>query len=278
MSRTPAPTHGQVMRRPRWIGALLLALLVAGGFAGLAQWQLGHAVQLNTEAEFDSEAPVALGELNPAGTSVGDMAAGRVATVDGAFVPGDFRVVEDRVNGGVTGAWVVGHLVTETTPEGHLAVAIGWAADAAEAEAALGEIDDNEAIKLALEGRYMPAEGPVLPKPSEDPDVLRSMLPGQLANLWSSVDGPVYSGFLVAHSPEAGLVEIDSVPPLPQETVNWLNLFYAVEWVVFAGFALFFWYRITRDAWEKEMDQLAQDGETAAGQDRPRESLRPSQP
>ena len=39
--------------------------------------------------------------------------------------------------------------------------------------------------------------------------------------------------------------------------MNWLNVFYAGEWVVFAGFAVYFWFRLTRDAWEKEHELAA---------------------
>src|SRR5579875_2289254 len=35
----------QVMRRPRWIGVLLIALIVAAGFAFLGRWQLDRALQ-----------------------------------------------------------------------------------------------------------------------------------------------------------------------------------------------------------------------------------------
>ena len=42
------------------------------------------------------------------------------------------------------------------------------------------------------------------------------------------------------------------MPPKAPETLNLLNLFYAIEWVVFAGFAIYFWVRLCRDAWEKE--------------------------
>ena len=59
---------------------------------------------------------------------------------------------------------------------------------------------------------------------------------------------------------------IDSVPPLPVGAINWHNLFYAVEWVVFAGFAIFFWYRLVRDDWEKihDLKLLAVAESTAA--------------
>lgn len=109
----------------------------------------------------------------------------------------------------------------------------------------------------------MPSDATVLPGAEDDPMRITSMAPAQLVNVWEPFDGPAYGGYLVLHpdSPAgaisaaleaAGLDAIDSVPPLPADTINWLNLFYAVEWVVFAGFAVFFWYRLSRDAWEKE--------------------------
>jgi surfeit locus 1 family protein len=36
---------------------------------------------------------------------------------------------------------------------------------------------------------------------------------------------------------------------------NWLNVFYAIEWVVFAGFAVFLWFRLVRDAFEREHEE-----------------------
>src|SRR5690606_22464512 len=103
---------------------------------------------------------------------------------------------------------------------------------------------------LELVGRYMPPDGPETPEAGQDPQLLLSMAPAQLANVWSEVPGPVYSGFLVLHTDDdatsaglaqavtgAGLDPVDSVPPLPPERISWLNLFYAVEWVVFGGFA-----------------------------------------
>jgi hypothetical protein len=31
------------------------------------------------------------------------------------------------------------------------------------------------------------------------------------------------------------------------ETINWLSAFYFLEWLVFAGFAVFLWWRLVRD-------------------------------
>ena len=264
------------MRRPLWIGALALALLVAGGFAWLGQWQLGFAIQSESAAEDLTETPRPIAEVTGPGVPVNDGAAGMVVTVEGTLVAGDFRVIEQRVNGGTEGVWVAAHLAEG---DAHLAVALGWAPDRGTAERAIARWESDlarSATPLQLEGRYMPPDGAVDPSPREDPTRLGSMSPAQLVNLWQPFTGLAYPGFLVLH-PNAdgqpidgaqlralGLSAIDSVPPLPVEQINWLNLFYAVEWVVFAGFAIFFWYRLARDAWEKEHElRLLREAERA---------------
>ncbi|MHA3684320.1 SURF1 family cytochrome oxidase biogenesis protein [Leucobacter sp. HY1908] len=280
------PTLARVMRRPRWILALLLALAVAAGFAALAQWQAGFAVQSKVQEEIDTETPRALSDVASPTQGVTEEAAASVVLAGGAFAPGDFTVVTKRVNDGAEGAWVVGNLVTtgvDAAPGAHLAVAVGWAPTEAAAEAAAAALSrDPDLIDARqLEGRYMPPEAPQIPRAASDPQSLAAMTSAHLANVWQHVDGPVYAGYFVLH-PAAGsagdastaalttlgLDPIDSVAPLPVDAVNWLNVFYAIEWLVFAGFAVFFWYRLARDAWEKEHElkilQAAGEQEPAA--------------
>lgn len=57
------------------------------------------------------------------------------------------------------------------------------------------------------------------------------------------------------HRGWGGLTAIYSPPPIDKATLNWLNVFYAVEWVVFAGFAIFLWFRLVRDAFEREVEE-----------------------
>lgn len=271
-----APTLAAVMRRPKWIGALLLALLVAGGFAWLGQWQLGHAISLNNESAVEAETVRPLAEAADPGDPVTDATAGYVFSVEGAFAGGDFSVIEQRRNGDREGAWVVGHFATDGASQGSLAVAVGWAPSAEVATSALRDLEAETAgQRFSFEGRYMPGDAPVVPRAGDDPGRLLSMSPAQLVNLWQPFDGRAYAGFLVLHPgggldadvlSSAGLEAIESVPPLPVETINWLNLFYAAEWVVFAGFAIFFWFRLVRDDWEKihELQLLATASSTPA--------------
>lgn len=264
------PTLAQVMRRPFWIFALLLAMLVAAVFAWLGQWQMGNAVRVDADHAYDTETPIALSEVASPAEAVNEPAAGRVVEVSGTFAPHDYVIVEQRMNQGENGYWVVGNLLTDASEtSAHLAVAIGWAPDRATAERAITEIASDAAFgtEQHLEGRYMPTEGVSVPSPDEDPFVIDSMAPEQLVNVWSQIDGAAFAGFLVAHAEPAaeidasayGLSVIDSVPPEPPEKISWLNVFYAIEWVVFAGFALFFWYRLARDAWEKEHELKLQE-------------------
>lgn len=252
---TGKPTLPQVMRRPQWILALLLALAVGGGFALLAQWQMGSAIQLQ-QTETKSEEVRPLLTLTSAGKPVNEVSAGQMVSLQAQLVTGDMFIVKNRMNQGEQGYWVVGHFVTEE--DSHLAIALGWALTESDAQQAAQKLDNDQNLINVheIQGRYMPPEGIELSDPGESERVLPTLATGQLINLWQPFDSLSFSGYLVSADEATGLDVIDSVPPLPEETINWLNLFYAIEWLVFAGFAVFFWYRLARDAWEKEHELL----------------------
>jgi hypothetical protein len=126
--------------------------------------------------------------------------------------------------------------------------------------------------------------------------VLANLSSAELVNLW---DMPSYAGFVVAFDVLAGAGpagadgaaaresgvdgadgaagqevgakaaggELDPVVvgPQPQETTyNWMNIFYALEWVVFAGFALYLWWRFLRDDVNREREEEDLDRRWAA--------------
>ena len=80
----------------------------------------------------------------------------------------------------------------------------------------------------------------------------------ELINIWPDAQ-PVYGGYLVLDEPADGLEPIISPEPSREVSLNLLNVFYAIEWVIFAGFALYLWYRLVQDAVEKERDERAGD-------------------
>lgn len=263
------------MRRPRWIGLLLLALLVSGIFAFLGKWQLERAVTSVEQEDIrvsETEVPLTETSAVPNEAMREDLAGQRVS-VTGEFAPDDFVVVGNRENGpeGV-GYWVSALFLADTgeTTEpatAGLAVALGWTAEMADAERIAAQLArDSSALPTELHGRYIPGQTPVLD--DVENGVLNTMSPASFVNSWSGIGSlPVYNGFIVLDEPQAGLNALYSPVTEEETTVNWLNIFYSVEWVIFAGFAVFLWFRLTRDGWEREIEEMeiAEAEEAEAG-------------
>lgn len=238
-------------RRPRWIAVLILALAAAAAFAALGQWQIERSVENREVVEVDAETPVPLAETIATGGGVTESQLGRTVEVRGTLVAGDAVVLTGR-NDGVArqGAWLVGHLVTAEGDS--LAVALGFAEDADAARAAIARQPEGE---LDIRGRYLLPEEP---QASDFEAGERSALsPADLVNTWAE-PGPVYGGYVIAETPLAGLDAIRAPAPDRELRINWLNVFYAIEWAIFAGFAVYLWYRLVRDEVEREEEAEAE--------------------
>lgn len=254
-SRSSGHPFWAVARRPRWIAALLLCLGIAAGFAALGQWQLSRSVD-NAQVEDapDTEVAVPLDSIATPQSAVTPTQFGRLVTITGEFVDDDFTVLTDRNNGPTgEGSWLVGHVVTDDGVT--LAVALGWAPDADTALAAVRA----PASADGMTGRYLPSE---VPSDSDFEAGERSALSvAELINIWPDAV-PAYGGYLVADEPWEGLDAIYSPAPSREVSLNLLNVFYAIEWVIFAGFAIYLWYRLVRDVVERE--QAESDGTGAS--------------
>ena len=268
------PTLREVMLRPRWIGMLLLCLAVAGVFAWLGQWQLARAVQTNPVPPGATEQVEPLGDVVAPGEYLPEPLVGQRVETSGTWVPGDFLVVESRFNDGVEGYWVTGQLrldpaATGTDEPTSIAVGRGGAPPRGEAQAAGAPLGrgaaDAVALPVTVTGRIISDEGPVPPSSDGDPQSMRRMSPAALLGQWHDVEGlNVYRPYLLSDSAPGELVDISSPAPEEGSGLNWLNIFYALEWAVFAGFAFYLWYRLAKDAWEKELEDL-EDADSADG-------------
>lgn len=241
-----APGFWSIARRPRWIAALLLALGVAAGFAALGQWQLERSLASAVVDDRDTENAVPLDSVAQPQSIMTSDASGRLVSVSGTWVEGDDVIVTGRLSGvdvsggaGEPGDWVIRHL--ETADGASLAVAVGYGPAGA-------GIPQLPAGPTELIGRYVPSESPQISEFEQGERTAISV--AELINLWAEV-GLVYSGYLVLDSAPAGLETIAAPPPeLPAE-LNLLNLFYAIEWVIFGGFAVYLWWRLVKDEQEK---------------------------
>ncbi len=271
------PTLREVMLRPRWIGMLLLCLVVAGVFAWLGQWQLGRAIDTDPAPPGATEEVRPIEDVTTPGEYLPEPLVGQRVDVEGWWIGEDFLVVESRFNDGVEGYWVTGQFRVWDGTTGFdqgaepvsLAVAIGWAPTREEADAAASALESLVAAAdpgepLQLTGRLVSDEGPALPPRAADPQTMTTMSSAGLLGRWHDVGGlSVYRPYLVSDDPAEGLVAISSPPPAEGSAVNWLNIFYAVEWAVFAGFAFYLWYRLAKDAWEKEVEDLEDEPDDA---------------
>lgn len=255
------PTLREVMLRGRWIAVLCACLVVAGVFAFLGQWQLERAIDTDPPPAGVTEDVRPLVDVVSPGEYLPEPLVGQRVETAGTWVDGDFLVVSSRFNDGdgadegVAGYWVTGQLrVDERTS---IAVALGWAPDRESADAAATALEKNVAGSDAeITGRIISDEGPSR-APADDPFALGRMSPAMLLGQWHDTDQLfVYRPYLASVEAPAGLVDIVSPAPDELSAVNWLNIFYAVEWAVFAGFAFYIWYRLAKDRWQLEIEEF----------------------
>lgn len=241
----------------KWIGALIAALALATGFVLLSGWQFGIS-ETEPPVKIDkTEKPVALIEHQEVGKELLGTKADQIVTMEGEFVPGTDQLVAPRLQNDQRGVWVLTEFKVEgAAQDAGIAVVRGWQPEATKPDAA----PEGE---LEITGRLLPSEGPEFRE-----DLRSATLPtvasAQLANIWDSV---LYEGFVTAHeittakgeAVEQPGLEAVIVGPQPQEgQINWLNVFYGLEWVLFAGFAIFLWYRMVRDDYQRDLDEIAE--------------------
>ena len=252
-----------VMRRPRWIAALVLALAIAAIFAGLGQWQLERAVSSGQVDDRPTETVQPLTSVaSPQQPVLAVEAAQRVST-SGTFEPADYGILADRLNGGRSGYWVVGHLAVDEPGAPALAVALGWAPDRDTAVAVRDALaaQPRASGPEEVDGRYVDPDAPNVDDAEKSEGGrydLTTMSPAAFVNIWTALSAStdVYGGYVISSTAPDGLDVIDAPEPDRSVELNWLNIFYAAEWVIFAGFAVFLWYRLARDAWEREKEEL----------------------
>ncbi len=259
----------QMMLRPKWIGALALALLVAAIFAALAQWQISRSVQDAIVHERPTETVLQLSNEVKTGVATPQSATGQRMTATGVFVAGDSVIVGGRIHrigSNDTGWWVVSHFVTDQHTD--LPVVVGWASSAAAADTARTAFDQEIASGRApteITGRFLPSDAPDDPGPGTNSQTVTQVAVAQLINIWAQVaPGGTYFGYVINETPQAGLDSISTPAPEQQEQLNLLNVFYGIEWIVFAGFAIFLWWRLVRDAVEREREEAELEAEAEA--------------
>jgi len=261
--------------KPRWIAGLVFAIAISGVFVLLSQWQFGRSTQAEAPVSTTTEQTRQLTSvLQPGGFFPGSVA-DQMVSATGSYDPQKQVLVPGRLNDGAKGYWIVSAFAVKdapalkgggATPQTWIPVARGWVADPADAVA-------PPSGTIELTGRLLPSESP-LPRTDPGPGRASAVSVAELINDWNVSS---YPGFVAATTELASGTDVGAaaaggdVKPLrigpqpPAQQVNWLNLFYSVEWVVFAGFALFIWWRLVKDDYRRDLED-ALDEETAGAE------------
>lgn len=261
--------------RPKSLIVLAVCLSIATVFVLLSRWQLSSSEEGRTVYDPAKETVQPLADAIPAGEPALASFADQAVQAEGSYRQDSTVLIQGRIQDGTTGWWVVDALTVadsadEWADAGQdivIPVVRGWVSEPEAAQDLAVPQGD-----VVVVGRFLPPEAP-LSTEDQDPGVYRSLSPAQLTNVWNV---PVYSGFVTADaestaaqgaqldddgtlpadgqllSPQLEVVQVDQQPT--DTSVNWLNLFYAVEWIVFAAFALWIWYRSVADDYKRETD------------------------
>ncbi len=223
----------RVATRAKYIGGLLIAIAAAVAFSLAGQWQLDRSFTKDQVAANSRQ----------------------IVSINTRLDLDNVFIVANRLQNKEPVYWLIANSFTEEQKS--LTMAIAQTDSLLKAEAARFDLQNRLSTPafLPVQGYWLPTEAPVESN-SEKSYLLGSVSTAQLVNLYSP-DSPVssYSDFFVASgfakSLSPALGEIDAVLE-PAPTINWLSVFYAVEWAVFAGFAIFLWARTVKDAVDAE--------------------------
>ena len=247
----------------------MFAIVVSGVFVLLSQWQFGRSVQPEVPVSPATEETRALTETLEPGSFFPGSVSDQMVSADGTYDPAKQVLVPGRLKDGNTGYWVVSAFAVKgapalsgvaASPQTWIPVARGWVADPDDAGP-----PPSGAVQLT--GRLIPSESP-LPETAPEAGRASAVSVAELINYW---DVSSYPGFVAATAEVTDGTDVSAAavggdlkplnigPQPPAQQVNWLNLFYSLEWVVFAGFALFIWWRLVKDDYRRDHEEDLDD-------------------
>jgi cytochrome oxidase assembly protein ShyY1 len=265
--------------KPRWIAGFVFAIAISGVFVLLSQWQFGRSTSPEVPVNPATEQVQPLTDTLQPGEFFHGTDADQMVSAQGTYDPDKQVLVPGRLHGGKTGYWVVSAFAVDgapalsgaaASPRTWIPVARGWVAEPGDAAAPPSGL-------IELTGRLLPSEAP-LPGKAPAPGEATAVSVAELINYWEVSS---YPGFVAATAEVAGgadvspaavpgdLLPLNIGPQPPAQQINWLNLFYSLEWVVFAGFALFIWWRLVKDDYHRDLEDILDEEYDAISPEQP---------
>ncbi|SLK06432.1 SURF1 family protein [Arthrobacter sp. P2b] len=265
--------------KPRWIAGFVFAIAISGVFVLLSQWQFGRSTSPEVPVNPATEQVQPLTDTLQPGEFFHGTDADQMVSAQGTYDPDKQVLVPGRLHGGKTGYWVVSAFAVDgapalsgaaASPLTWIPVARGWVAEPGDAAAPPSGV-------IELTGRLLPSEAP-LPGKAPASGEATAVSVAELINYWEVSS---YPGFVAATAEVAGgadvspaavpgdLLPLNIGPQPPAQQINWLNLFYSLEWVVFAGFALFIWWRLVKDDYHRDLEDFLDEEHDAISPEQP---------
>ncbi|MFC7491404.1 MULTISPECIES: SURF1 family protein [unclassified Knoellia] len=246
--------------KPRHLGLLAVALLIVLAFVQLGRWQLGVAEDEALRESLEkarTQQPVAIESvLRPHIDFPNDLST-RPVSATGTF-GSDQVIVAGRRLDGRAGFWVVAPLRVAVSGA-TLPVLRGYVSSPDEAPPV-------PSGTVTVTGGLAPPESPYAgPPPPEgqlgsiDTSVLVSRWPGELYNAFVFQQGETPAPTAAA---TGSMVRVPT--PSGDTGFKWRNAAYALQWWVFALFALYLWWRTVRHDVEEAGDNGQRDRDEPA--------------
>lgn len=219
---------------PRWITLGLIALIFALAAIGLGRWQWDRTQDIVRAEQAAQAEAVAIETLTEVGEGFDNPLIGRPILAGGTYLADQQVAVLSRSVDDRPGVWVLTPL--QLTDGSAVAVVRGWAPDISAAPAPPGRVD--------VAGIWHPSERFYRDEPFRNDGVF-AISTERLRERW---DLPLRPGFimLTSQQPQSDLVPVPQTVQTAGVPFPIQNAFYAVQWLVFAGFAGFVYVRWLR--------------------------------
>lgn len=255
----------RVALRPRFLGLLALMVVATLVCGLLATWQWDRAHRALTQQTGEDRSLGQIADVIEPGKAITNEIAGGIVEASGTYDPHQQVLVPGRRIDGEDAVIVVTalHVRTGSGADGAkgsgdalLPVARGWVPEK-QVTGPDGEIDPALAPapptgEVSVGGRLEASEAAT--NGLED-GVAQEIATPLLINEWGS---PMYAGYVAVTSSQDGLHALPKAESQFSSGLNWQNLGYALQWVLFGGFFLYLWWRSVRTAY---LDELAEKRE-----------------
>jgi surfeit locus 1 family protein len=228
------PSTLRLAATPRWIALGLLALVFALAALALGRWQWDRTQDIVLAEQAARAEPVDIRTLVEVGEDFDNPLIGRPVLARGAYLAGSQTVVLNRSLDDEAGVWVLTPLRFDDGTA--IAVLRGWSPSIDDIEPPSGIVN--------VAGIWHPNERFYRDEPMSQDGVM-AISSERLRERWEL---PLLPGYimLTKQEPESNLAAVPQTVRTADVPFPVQNAFYAVQWLVFAGFAGFVYFRWLR--------------------------------